>query len=367
MMERLRPRADLWLSLAVFILVLFGLAMVYSAGISAAINLSGKSTYFLSRQLLFLLAGSLLWLVAAMVDYHNWRRWGVWLFAASMLLLLPLALHLVRPINGAYRWYDLRIFNLQPTEVLKLGFTCYLAALFTNRRGEMTAWQRTVVPFAGTLALIGLFIMRQPDLGTLLIVVLISFAIFYAAGAKVWQLGLGLSVMVALVSLLIIVEPYRVNRLKAFLNPMADVQNTGYHNQQALIAIGSGGLFGRGFGHSIQKTGYLPEPQTDSIFAVTVEELGYIRSLLPLMLYAIIAWRGYAIAARAPDRFGQLLAAGLTVWLIGQAILNIAAMLQLVPLTGVPLPFMSYGGSSLLMNLLAVGILLSISKQAGRD
>lgn len=361
---KLRQRTDIWFGLIAFALVLFGLVMIYSAGIVVAETYHHNSSYFVTHQLGFLLAGLVLWVAAAWADYRIWQKNGVILFAASLILLIPLALHLVRPINGAWRWYDLGVANLQPTEFLKLGFIFYLSALFASRGKETKTLNRGFGPFMLVLAALALLVMRQPDLGTMLVLTAIGFAIYFVAGADPWHLLAGLGVGALAVLLLISTSEYRANRLKAFLHPAEDSQSTGYHNNQALIAIGSGGLLGRGFGGSIQKHLYLPEPQTDSIFAVIVEELGALRAGILLLCFAALAWRGYLVAARAPDDFGRFVALGITTWLVFQALLNMAAMLQVVPLTGVPLPFVSYGGSNLLASLVAVGVIINISKQS---
>jgi cell division protein FtsW len=185
---------------------------------------------------------------------------------------------------------------------------------------------------------------------------------FYISGATATQISTGLIAGVALVAVLIMIEPYRMKRLTTFLDPGADKLGAGYHINQSMIAIGSGGLLGRGFGHSLQKYLYLPEPHTDSIFAITVEELGFFRSILVLMVIGLLAYRGYQIAYRAGDDFGRMIAFGITTWFLFQALINIGAIMGLIPLTGVPLPFISYGGTSLIMSLVGVGVMLSIAK-----
>ncbi len=350
------------MAVTVFALALFGVVMVYSAGAVIANKYYQDVNVFLVRQGIALAIGVVAMVFVSQIDFSLWRRLALPIFLLSLLLVAPMAMHLVKPIGGAYRWFQLGKLSFQPSEFLKLGLIIYLAALFEKRRPVIKEFFKSSLPFFGVMALITILIMREPDLGTLLILIGVGTIMYFVAGANLRHLLVGIGLAVGLIFLLIFSAPYRAARLESFLNPSKDVQGIGYHNNQALIAIGTGGLFGKGFGQSIQKQFYLPEPHTDSIFAITVEELGFIRTSMIMLAFLVIIWRGFVIVRQTKDEFGRLLALGVISWILLQSFINIAAMLRLVPLTGVPLPLLSYGGSSLIFILVAVGILLNVSK-----
>ena len=274
--------------------------------------------------------------------------------------------------GGAKRWINLgSLGTLQASEFVKFGLIIYLAYWFEKKGQRIKSLYDTLLPFVGILLVIFFLIIQEPDMGTAMTTAGIAVTMFFVAGAS-WPHIVGLvTTGLAGVVALIVVEPYRFRRLLTFLNPGADPLGAGYHFNQALLAIGSGGLLGLGYGHSRQKFAYLPEAASDSIFAVIGEELGLVGCLFFVILpFAIIVWRGLTIARTAPDTFGRLLAFGITAWIGLQAVLNIGAIVGLIPLTGVPLPFVSLGGTALVFNLIACGVLLNISKQTintGRD
>ena len=303
------------------------------------------------------------------IDYHFWKKIAVPIFFVSVIfLVLVFVPGIGSKVYGASRWLALGPFSFQPSEMAKLAIIIYLAAWLESRgTHRIKDVFEGLLPFAGIMGLIAFLIMKQPDTGTLGVIILTSFAIFFVSGARLKHLfAMG---MVGLMSLwiLIKIEPYRFNRILAFLDPSADARGIGYQISQALLAVGSGGLFGVGLGHSRQKFNYLPEPVGDSIFAVMGEELGLIGGVVLVMLFVTLASRGIKIAKNAPDMFGKLLATGITMWIVLQAFINISANIALVPLTGIPLPFISYGGTSLVFLMSAIGILLNISKQANMD
>ncbi|MEK7494770.1 MAG: putative peptidoglycan glycosyltransferase FtsW, partial [Patescibacteria group bacterium] len=268
-------------------------------------------------------------------------------------------------VYGATRWVALGPISFQPSEVMKLAIILYLAAWLSEKGYEKTAdLIEGLVPFLVLMCIVGFLIIKQPDTGTLGLIFLISLSIFFASGAKLSHIFSLFGAGLVFLAILIKMAPYRMQRFLVFINPEHDPQGSGYQITQALLAIGSGGLFGIGLGQSRQKFNYLPEPVTDSIFAVLGEEFGLIGGLVVICLFLFMAWRGLRIAKGAPDGFGRLLAVGIVSWIVGQAFINIAAISGIVPLTGIPLPFISYGGTSLAVLLAAMGILLNISKQS---
>ncbi len=261
---------------------------------------------------------------------------------------------------GAHRWINFGFFILQPAELAKLTLVVYLSAWFSSHE------QGRLLSFLILIGMVVGLILIEPDLGTSIIIVATAVILYFASGAPVAHFGILLPILaVALVGLAII-SPYRMARLTTFLHPNEDTQGASYHIHQALLALGSGGWLGVGVGQSRQKYEYLPEANTDSIFAIIGEEFGFVGAAAVILAFLFLIWRGFRIAKRGPDGFGTLLALGVTVWIAVQTIINLSAMVALMPLTGVPLPFISYGGSSLIIELAAVGILLNISRKADR-
>ncbi|MFA7253292.1 MAG: putative peptidoglycan glycosyltransferase FtsW [Patescibacteria group bacterium] len=358
-----RRRSDYWLSLAIFGLIVFGLIMIYSVSKYYSLDLSNGQTdkLFLKKQLITAALGILAWVFFQTVDYRYWQKNAKYMLIATVgLLLLPMIL---APLNLSHagRWVGVGWAQFQPAEVAKLTFIFYISGLFAAQGKNLKKIAQAFLPFAVIVGSISLLMLVQKDLGTLAIFIAIASSIFIVAGAPLYQIFSGIGLAGFLFWLAIKLEPYRMARLTTFLNPDSGDAAT-YHIKNALIAIGSGGLFGLGFGQSKQKYLYLPEAHTDSIFAIICEELGLLRASLIILVFGFIAFRGIKIAKNAPDVFSRLVASGITVWLFLQMTVNIAAMFSLVPLTGVPLPFVSYGGSSLIVILAAVGVLTNISK-----
>jgi cell division protein FtsW len=358
-------RQDFLLAITTFLLVVFGLIMVSSASVVQSLQNTGGNYYYLMRQGGYALVGLVLWWFFSRLDYRFLKRFASIFFAIAVaLLILVLVPGLSLEAGGAKRWIHLGVITFQVSEFVKLAVVIYLAWWFEKKGSLVKDFYKTFLPFVGVFATVFLLIMQQPDLGTATVVAAIAGSMYFVAGATWTQLWLILGTGIAGVVGLIYAAPYRLRRLITFLNPGADPLGAGYHINQALLALGSGGLFGLGYGHSRQKFNFLPEAASDSIFAIIGEELGLIGAFFLVMVpLAIIVWRGLIIAKNAPDTFGRLLALGITAWIGFQGALNMGAIVGVVPLTGVPLPFVSLGGTSLVFMLVGCGILLNISKQ----
>ena len=360
-------KSDNILLFAVFALLTFGLIMITSAGVVYSQAHFGDQYYFFKRQLLFgIIPGLIACYFCQKIDYHYWKKISVPLFFISLVgLVLVFVPGLGNKLYGASRWLQLGPISFQPSEMAKLAIIIYLAAWLESRGSHrIRDFFEGFLPFTGIMAIIGFLIIKQPDMGTLGVIIITMLIMFFSSGSKLshlfWMAIAGISSFFVLVK----IEPYRFNRLMIFLNPDLDPRGIGYHINQALLAVGSGGILGLGLGHSRQKFYYLPEPVGDSIFAVIGEELGLIGALIIVILFLTFALRGLKISKNSPDDFGKLLGIGITAWVVFQAFINISAITAIIPLTGVPLPFISYGGTSIVFLLAGVGILLNISKQA---
>ena len=355
-------RGDPWLALTVFGLVLFGLLMIYSASIILGHTLhNGDDQYYVKRQLVFALAGFIAMIGLANIDYKIWQRWAGWTLILTFIALISVFLFSRGEINGAHRWIDLGGQSLQPSELTKLTFTIYVSAFLAARQDKLESMSGTFIPYLAVMAGIALLMLKEPDFGTLTIIVLPAIAIYLVAGLTWKQASVGVAILAVSLTA-ILTSPYRRARVLTFLDPSQSSLGQSYQVQQIGIAVGSGGLFGLGFGESRQKRLFLPEPHTDSIFAIITEELGGVRASLLVLLFCFLIYRGYRVAMRCPDPFGRYVATGITTWFGFQAFINFGSMLHVVPLVGVPLPFISYGGTSLLISLASAGILLNISQ-----
>jgi len=358
--------SDLFLIWITGALIIAGLVMLSSASSVLAVQQFKDPYFYLKHQLLYgVLVGVVLCFLCSKISYRRWEILAVPFFCFSLILLILVFIPGVGVnYGGSYRWIKLGFFNFQPSELMKLALIFYLSAWFSKKQDKMGDFKKIVLPFLFILMVLAVIFIKQPDVGTFGILSGISLIIFFTAGGKIRHLTLIVSGGILGLWALIKAAPYRMNRFLVFLNPKIDPQGIGYQINQALIAIGSGGIFGLGLGYSRQKFNYLPEPIGDSIFAIISEEMGLIGGCVILILFGLFAWRGYRIAKKAPDRFGRLLATGITSWIIFQALINIAAITSLIPLTGVTLPFISYGSSSLIIILAGVGVLLNISKSS---
>lgn len=360
--EQYRPRADYWILFLVVILSLFGLVMIGSSSALVAYERfnGAHNYYYVGLQAMRLVGGVAAMILFSSIDYRWWKDKSRFMLILTLVLLLAVFIPgLGETLKGASRWIHIGPFFFQPSELVKLTFILYLAAWMEKRVANIS-----FLPLVLILGAIVVLIIKQPDMGTLSVVIAIAAAMFFTAGGSIFQMVIGSSLALTVFLALIRSSTYRWQRLMIFLNPSSETQGAGYHINQSLLAIGSGGLWGLGFGRSIQKYLYLPEPYTDSIFAIIAEELGFVRAMLVIIAFIILVWRGLKIAKEAPDIYGRLIATGVTVWIGIQAFINIGALSGLLPLTGVPLPFISYGGSSLIIIFIAVGILLNISKQS---
>lgn len=348
---------DLLLALVIFLLTCFGVLMVYDASVVVAFRDFRDKYYFLKLQTLWALVGFSICLFLSLFDYHRFFGLSLLLFLTTVLLLvLVFVPGLSIKAYGARRWLNLGVFILQPSELAKLSLVLYLSAWLSKRR--------KLFDFLLLVSVVLLLILVGKDLGTALVILGISFALYFLADAPLRHFLLVVPVGILGFLALILKTPYRLKRVLTFFDPTIDPLGASYHIRQVLIALGSGGLFGLGVGQSRQKYEYLPESFTDSIFAIVGEELGFIGALGIILVYLFVFWRGLRIAKTAPDFFGQLIAGGIVSWLAIQTFINLAAMVVLVPLTGLPLPFISYGGSNLVVSLAGIGILLNISRHA---
>ncbi|MFA5158368.1 MAG: putative lipid II flippase FtsW [Patescibacteria group bacterium] len=360
-----RNHADYVLMILIFAVIAFGLIMIYSVSkyLSLQITDQASDKYYLVRQLVSLGIGIVVWVACQAIDYRFWQKHTGKMLWITLILLA--SVFIFRAQSGE-RWINFFGVGFQPSELAKLSMILYLSGWLSGRKKAENV-DNLFLPFIIFVGTVSLLMLIQKDLGTLSVLLVIAAVIYFAAGAKLTNIFIGGSLGVFLVWLAIKIEPYRMQRLTSFLNPNEGALSSTYQIRNALIAIGSGGLWGLGFGQSKQKYLYLPEAQTDAIFPIIAEELGFLRSSVVVIVYALIATRGYSIARRAPDQYSSLVATGITTWIIWQAFVNLAAMMSLMPLTGVPLPFISYGGTSLIAFLAAVGILLNISKQVERQ
>jgi len=364
-----KPQSDFILAITTFVLLAFGIIMMSSISSVISFENFGYTNFYLYRQLVWAVIGIVTFFVAQAIDYHFYKKLALpFLIFSVVLTLLVFIPGLKFEYNGAARWINLGFTQLQPSEILKLALVFFWASWFDDNRRNINSWKKVFLPFLGIVGFIGAMMIKQPDLGTFLVISVLSIVTYFVSGVRPLPILAIFSTAIVAIGGLIKIEPYRMERFLVFLNPEKDSLGAGFHINQALIAVGSGGWWGRGFGKSGQKyTGYIPESVGDSAFAIIAEELGFIKVLiLPISLFAIYAWRGFTIAKNATDNFGRLMATAITSWIIFQAILNISTMVSIVPLTGVPLPFISYGGTSLVMVLTATGILLNISKQQNK-
>jgi len=368
-------RTDFLLLGITVVLTLFGLAMISSVSVFESYQITQRlvaqglrdapsNSFYLWRSFRHVFFGFGAMGFTMLIPYNLWRKLAFPLFGATLLLLVALFIPgLGAEWGTSQSWLRLGFLSLQPSELLKLTLIFYLALWLQKREQLIGTWKEGFVPFATLLSLSTILVAIQPDLGSFLVLTSIAVVMFFVAGGNIGHVILG-GTMAGILGLpLILQKDYIRNRFRAFLSPSdpSISETIGFQIKQALIAIGSGGAFGVGYGKSVQKFGYLPEVQADTIFAAMAEELGFFRLLIIVSMFGIFIWRGYKIAREAPDRFGFLVATGITTWIAFQTVLNISVNLSLFPLTGITLPFISYGGSSLMSLLIAVGVLLNIS------
>ena len=362
-----RLKFDKVLFTTTLLLLSVSVVMVYSASALVAFERFDQSDLFLTKQVLWAVLGLAVLSIAMRVDYRTYRNEAfIWAVLGFVGLLL-VAVLFSAPINGTRRWFGLGGLGIQPSELAKLACVLFAALILERRMQRIDDLSYSLLPIGIVVGgMVGL-IMLQPDYGTAMTLVLIVGAMIYAAGLHYrYVVGTAL-VLVPVLYILLVSAPYRRERLLAFWDPWADPLDSGFQIIQSLIAVGSGGVTGRGFMEGVQKLFYLPEPHTDFIYAVIGEELGLVGATAVLLCFCVIAWRGLRIALRAEDSFGSFVALGLTTMIGAQAFVNMSVVLSLLPTKGIPLPFVSAGGSSLLVNLLGMGVLLNISQHEARD
>jgi cell division protein FtsW len=365
---RHRFATDRWLFLSTIALCLVGAVMVFSASAVTAREQFNNAYYFLIRQALFLALGLALMFVLMNLDYRRMRKPAVIFSALAIVILMLLAVFFLDKSHATHRWIRYGGVGIQPSEIAKLVVILYLAWLLAERMAQgpqvLNDWRRTLLPALAPVLLLAGLVLIQPDLGTAVEIFLIALVMLFVSGVSLkWVLGPAVAALPIIICLVVFV-PWRFHRLMSFRHPESDPRGSGFQLLQSLIAVGSGGLSGVGLMESRQKLFYLPEAQTDFIFAVLCEELGFIGGLIVLALFAVYAWRGFRAALASIDPFSRLLALGITAMVTSQALINLGVVLGMMPTKGIPLPFISYGGSSLLVMLLATGVLLNISQQA---
>lgn len=359
---------DKGLIIIVFLLLVFGLAILFSPSMVVSWEQTGKPYYYFLHQLIYGGGmGLIVFFICQKINYKFWKKFSLLIFFGALILsALVFVPNLGYQHGGAQRWLIVGSFSFQPSEFLKLALIIYLAAFLSKTclpANRKKAQASTLIPFLAINILIGGLMTLQTDAGTLALIVVVGFTMYFLSGAKFRNLAVVILCYAAAFFALIKFFPHRMARFATFLNPNIDPQGISYQINQALLAIGSGGLFGRGLGHSIQKYSYLPEPMGDSVFAIFAEELGFIGSLVFIILMILLIFKGLRTAKKTPDDFGKLLACGIVCWIAFQTIINIGAISGLIPLTGIPLPFVSYGGSALIITMAGMGILINISKK----
>jgi cell division protein FtsW len=366
-----RLENDRWLFGVTLVLCLFGAVMILSASAVTAEQQYGHSYIFLLRQAAWLLLGLSGMFVLMRTDYRKLREPAVIYPVVCVVLLMLVGTFFLDKSHATHRWIKFGPVNVQPSELAKLAVILYLAWFLDLKRRSKAQMEfckedflQTILPAAGPILICVVLVLLQPDLGTAIDIVLVATAILYVAGLSWKWIAAGAAAAIPVLYLLITQVSYRQARLMAFLHPDSDPQGAGFQLLQSLIAVGSGGFTGVGLMESKQKLFYLPEAHTDFIYAVICEELGFIGAMVVIALFVVYGWRGMRAAFSAPDGFGKLLALGITAMVLSQALINFAVVLGMVPTKGIPLPFISYGGSSLLVMLLATGVLLNISQQA---
>lgn len=355
---------DKWLFSATVGLALFGVVMVYSASAVIALQENHSQFHYVIKQGIWTLLGFVAMFVAMRFDYQRLNRSWIVYGALLVTILLLLAVFAFSPVNGARRWIKFGGLSAQPSEIAKLVLAMFMAYFLEKRAGEEGSFWKTFLPCMIPLAVLAGLVAKEPDLGTALMLAIIGITICFAAGVRPRHVVYAAVPGLLFVAKMVIFTPFRWRRMATFLDPWADQQDAGYQVVQSLIAVGSGGSHGLGFAQGRQKLLFLPFAHSDFIFAVIGEELGLIGALIVVLVFAVFLWRGMRAALRAPDRFGMLLGIGIVVGIVAQALLNMSVVLALVPTKGIPLPFISYGGSSLVPTLAGVGILLNISQYA---
>jgi cell division protein FtsW len=354
---------DTLLFFSVATLVAIGLVMIFSASSAVALIEHHDVAYYAKRQIVWLVVGLIVAYGVYRLDYHQLKRWAPYLLIFSILSLAAVLVpHVGFSVNGARRWIGASSVSFQPSEFAKVGLVVYLAAMLATRGERIVSLVKGLFPLCIPVVIMAVLVLKEPDMGTASLIVMIAFAMFFAAGARITHLFAILLATMPAVVIEVLASPYKRERVFAFLNPWKDPQNAGFHIVQSLLALGSGGIFGLGLGDSRAKFFYLPEQYTDFIFSILGEELGLIGALSVVILFIVFGYRAIKIAIGAPDRFGFFLVIGCVSIVVIQAFVNIGVVTSSWPVTGVPLPFISFGGSSLIVNLVAVALIANVGR-----
>lgn len=352
-------KIDFLLLLSVIFLTIFGLFMIYDASSFVAFRDFSDKYHYVKDQIFWIILGLGALFFFTNFNYHRFYNMAIPLLVTSIILLVLVFIPGIGlKLLGARRWIDFKFFTLQPSEIVKLSLAIYLSAWFSTKE------KNRIGAFLLLLSLVLVLVVLEPDMGTGVIILVEAIALYFLSGAKLMYFAVLTPIIFIIGSVVAILEPYRAARLATFFNFNQDVSASSYHVRQILIALGSGGLMGVGLGNSLQKYAYLPENATDSIFAIIAEELGFIGAVGIIGVFLLLILQGFNISRNAKDMFGKLLAGGISTFMAGQILLNLAAQTALLPLTGIPLPFISHGGTALIINLTSIGILLNIRKQS---
>jgi cell division protein FtsW len=346
------------------LILIFGFIVLFSASLAVSyLKFNKDSLIFIKRQFTGLVLGLIAFYFISKTHYHIWKKSAaLMLFVSIILLVLVFVPKIGCGWGKACSWINIFGYSLQPSEFVKLFFLLYLAAWLEKSRDSLRDFKLGMTPFLVVLGVIVFLMLLQPDLGTLSIIIATSLVVYYVAGGKLRHILSIVLLGALLIFLMVQVKEYQRERFICLFNPSFDTQNTCYQTNQALIAIGSGGIIGRGLGASRQKFSYLPEVQSDAIFAIVAEELGFVFSVLLILLYLALFYRGWKISQESPDDFGKIVSLGIVSWIVLQSMINIGGIINIIPMTGVPLPFVSAGGSSIIASLMAIGVIFNISK-----
>lgn len=354
---------DFWILITVLLLLALGVSMVYSASSYYASRKFGNKEYYLIRQLIWATVGIIAMLFVSRLDYRRLAQFSPILMLISIVLLIMVRIPGIGSnVNGAWRWFNFGPFSFQPSEMAKLSIILFFSFSLSKKSDPLQSFWKGLVPYLLVILVIDALLMIQPHYSATILVTGVAVIILFAAGAKIWHFILLAIPAIPLGIYFIFTEEYRLERFLTFLDPFKDPTDSGYQIVNSLYAIGSGGIFGKGIGQSVQKHLYIPEPHTDFIFSIAAEELGFIGATTILLLFLVLIWRGIRVALLAPDTLGSLIAVGITSLIALQVIVNVAVVTSLMPVTGMPLPFFTYGGSSLAFLLVGIGMLLNISR-----
>jgi len=361
-----KTKIDIPFFVSVVILVVVGFLIFSSASLGLLPRNAVKYSNVAFNQTFYgLILGLIACFVTSKIDYKLYRKYSLYIFIAAVIITACVFIPGIGVYHGgAHRWIRFGTFSMQPSEILKIGYIIFLAAWLSKVKDKAQSIKYGLVPFGILSAIVAALILTQPDTATFMVALFAGLAIYLTAGGKwkyIFMIG---AISVLGIAVMSFTRPYVMSRITTFINPAQNTLGSGYQIQQSMIAIGSGGVTGRGFGQSIQKFSFLPEPIGDSIFAVYSEEFGFLGGIVLIALYIFFAFRGLKIAGRVPDSFGRLVVVGIVILITSQAFINISSMVGVIPLSGVPLPFVSHGGTALFVNLLEIGIILNISKSA---